>query len=70
MIRSVANHPHDTADDPYRPPCAEAHHRRVNAARFSGTVSRLTVERPAVVLTSNPEDMVMLCGNRVRVVKV
>ncbi|WP_066952291.1 DNA-binding protein [Streptomyces lushanensis] len=86
----------------------EAHHGRVNAARFSWTVSRLAVEPvseetgrmamslladtglhghkyaidavvaatalratgPTVVLTSDPEDMVMLCGNRVRVVKV
>jgi hypothetical protein len=86
----------------------EAHHARVNAARFDWAVSRMIVEPvsevigrrsielmrhaglhghtyaidavvaatalqapgPTVVLTSDPEGMIMLCGDRVRVVKV
>jgi hypothetical protein len=86
----------------------EAHHQRVNAARFNWAVSRITVEpvsdeigrsamalladaslhghkyaidavvaatalraaKPTVVLTSDPEDLAMLCGDRVRIVKV
>ncbi|MEW2065923.1 DNA-binding protein [Streptomyces sp. NPDC007346] len=86
----------------------EAHHARVNSARFNWAVSRLNVEpvseeigrtamallldaglhghkyaidavvaatalhapKPAVVLTSDPEDLAMLCGDRVRIVKV
>lgn len=86
----------------------EAHHRRVNGARFRWVVSRLTVEpvtedigrgaidllaeaglhghksaidavvaattrrapSPQVMLTSDPEDMRMLCEGRVRIVKV
>lgn len=86
----------------------EAHHSRVNSARFNWAVSRLNVEpvteeigrtamallvdaglhghkyaidavvaatalhapKPAVVVTSDPEDLAMLCGDRVRIVKV
>ncbi|MFD4700069.1 type II toxin-antitoxin system VapC family toxin [Streptomyces niveus] len=86
----------------------EAHHSRVNSARFNWAVSRLNVEpvteeigrsamallldaglhghkyaidavvaatalhapRPAVVVTSDPEDLAMLCGDRVRIIKV
>ncbi|MCT2541546.1 MULTISPECIES: DNA-binding protein [Streptomyces] len=86
----------------------EAHHRKVNAARFNWVVSRLTVEpvseeigrsamklltdaglhghkyaidavvgattllmpKPAVILTSDPEDLGLLCGDRVRIIKV
>lgn len=86
----------------------EAHHSRVNSARFNWAVSRLNVEpvteeigrsamallldaglhghkyaidavvaatalhapKPAVVVTSDPEDLAMLCGGRVRIVKV
>lgn len=86
----------------------EAHHSRVNSARFNWAVSRLNVEpvteeigrsamallldaglhghkyaidavvaatalhapKPAVVVTSDPEDLAMLCGDRVRIIKV
>ncbi|WP_030742247.1 type II toxin-antitoxin system VapC family toxin [Streptomyces sp. NRRL F-5135] len=86
----------------------EAHHERVNRARFDWAVSRLVVEPvseaigrkamallrdaglhghkyaidavvaatalhaqgPTVVLTSDPEDLEVLCGGGVRVVKV
>ena len=86
----------------------EAHHARVNSARFNWAVSRLNVEpvteeigrtamallvdaglhghkyaidavvaatalhalTPAVIVTSDPEDLAMLCGDRVRIVKV
>jgi len=86
----------------------EAHHRRVNSARFRWVVSRLSVEPvsedigrsaidllaeaglhghkyaidavvaatalrappPRVIVTSDPEDMRMLCENRVRILKV
>ncbi|MEU0523759.1 type II toxin-antitoxin system VapC family toxin [Streptomyces niveus] len=86
----------------------EAHHARVNSARYNWVVSRLNVEpvteeigrtavallvdaglhgykyaidavvaatalqapKPAVVVTSDPEDLAMLCGDRVRIVKV
>ncbi|MEU1908266.1 PIN domain-containing protein [Streptomyces hygroscopicus] len=86
----------------------EAHHRRVNSARFRWFVSRLAVEPvtedigrgaigllaeaglhghkyaidavvaatalrtppPQVIITSDPEDMRMLCESRVRIVKV
>ena len=86
----------------------EAHHPRVNAARFNWVVSRLTVEpvseeigrramallagaglhghkyaidavvaatalrapKPAVILTSDPEDMGMLCGDSMRIIKI
>ena len=86
----------------------EAHHPRVNSARFNWAVSRLNVDpvteeigrtamallidaglhghkyaidavvaatalhapKPAVVVTSDPEDLAMLCGERVRIVKV
>ncbi|MEV8344167.1 type II toxin-antitoxin system VapC family toxin [Streptomyces niveus] len=86
----------------------EAHHSRVNSARFNWAISRLNVEpvteeigrsamallldaglhghkyaidavvaatalhapKPAVVVTSDPEDLAMLCGDRVRIIKV
>ncbi|MEV7424920.1 hypothetical protein [Streptomyces sp. NPDC091212] len=42
----------------------------VSVSLHVGNISALEARRPTVILTSDPEDLELLCGRDIRVVKV